>query len=64
MSWLQKTFVQGDLSRELLFVSYGACQIMEDDKVKRVVRHDVSTFTFGMQHALIEHRIRATQNSY
>jgi hypothetical protein len=46
MSWLQKTFVQGDLSRELLFVSYGACQIMEDDKVKRVVRHDVSTVTF------------------
>jgi len=32
---------KGDLSRELLFVSNGACQIMEDDKVKRVIRHDV-----------------------
>jgi hypothetical protein len=32
---------KGDLSRELCFVLHGACHLMEDDKVQRVVRHDV-----------------------
>ena len=27
---------------QLCFVLYGACHLIEDDKVKRVVRHDVS----------------------
>ena len=33
---------RGDLGRELSFVLHGACRVMEDDKVKRVIRHDVS----------------------
>jgi hypothetical protein len=32
---------KGDLSRELCFVLHGACHLMEDDKIHRVVRHDV-----------------------
>ena len=48
-SWAQVVFYmpneevlkKDDLSRELCFVLYGACHLIEDDKVKRVVRHDV-----------------------
>ncbi len=32
---------RGDLGRELCLVLHGACHLMEDDKVLRVVRHDV-----------------------
>ena len=31
-----------DLARELCFVLNGACHLIEDEKVKRIVRHDVS----------------------
>ena len=39
----EEVFKKDDLSRELALVHYGACSIFEDDKVARVVRHDVST---------------------
>lgn len=38
----EEIFKKDDLSRELALVNFGACCIYEDDKVARVVRHDVS----------------------
>jgi hypothetical protein len=39
----EEVFKKDDLSRELALVHYGACSIFEDEKVSRVVRHDVSS---------------------
>ena len=39
----EEVFKKDDLSRELAFVLHGACHLIEEDKVARVVRHDVST---------------------
>ena len=38
----EEIFKKDDLSRERALVHHGACYFFEDDKVKRVVRHDVS----------------------
>ena len=38
----EEVFKKDDLSRELCLVLHGACHLMDDDKVKRVVRDDVS----------------------
>ena len=38
----EEIFKKDDLARELAMVHYGACFIYEDEKVSRVVRHDVS----------------------
>ncbi len=38
----EEVLKKGDLSRELCLVLYGACRLMEDEKVKRIVRDDVS----------------------
>ena len=54
-------FKKGDMGRELCFVYRGACSVMSDDKVKRVVHHDApdsSTiigeipYFFGVLHGL------------
>lgn len=37
----EEVFRKDDLSRELCMVLHGACYLMDEDKVKRVVRHDV-----------------------
>mmetsp|Transcript_52630 Transcript_52630/g.138160 ORF Transcript_52630/g.138160 Transcript_52630/m.138160 type:complete len:327 (+) Transcript_52630:1-981(+) len=37
----EEVFKKDDMSRELCFVLHGACTLMEDDKIKGVVRHDV-----------------------
>ena len=47
----EEIFKKDDLSRELALVHYGACFFFEDEKVKRVVRHDVSSaYTSLHQH--------------
>jgi hypothetical protein len=55
----EEVFKKGDLSRELALVLHGACTVMNDDKVKRVVRNDVAEhssalgevpFFFGIVH--------------
>jgi hypothetical protein len=38
----EEVLKKGDLSRELCLVLHGACRLMEDEKVKRIVRDDVS----------------------
>ena len=38
----EEIFKKDDLSRQLALVLKGACHLMEDDKVKRIVRDDVS----------------------
>ncbi len=38
----EEIFKKGDVSRELCLVLHGACHLMDEDKVKRVVRDDVS----------------------
>jgi hypothetical protein len=38
----EEIFKKDDLARELALVHHGACFIYEDEKVSRVVRHDVS----------------------
>ncbi len=38
----EEVYKKDDLSRQLSLVLHGACNLMEDDKVKRVVQHDVS----------------------
>ena len=38
----EEVFKKDDLSRELCLVLHGACHLLDEDKVKRVVRHDVS----------------------
>ncbi len=38
----EEVFKRDDLSRQLAIVLHGACYLMEDDKAKSVVRHDVS----------------------
>ena len=38
----EEIFKKDDLARELTLVHHGACYIYEDEKVSRVVRHDVS----------------------
>jgi hypothetical protein len=38
----EEVMTKGDLSRELCFVLHGACHIMQEDRVQRVVRDDVS----------------------
>jgi hypothetical protein len=38
----EEIFKKDDLSRQLGLVQKGACYIMDEDKVKRVVRDDVS----------------------
>ncbi len=38
----EEIFKKDDLSRQLGFVLNGACYLMDDDKAKRVIRHDVS----------------------
>lgn len=42
----EEIFKKDDLSRELCLVLQGACYLMDDDKVKRVVRDDVSVMFF------------------
>jgi len=37
----EEVLKKGDLSRELCLVLHGACRLMEDEKVKRIVRDDV-----------------------
>lgn len=57
----EEIFKKGDMARELCFVYRGACSILSEDKVKRVVHHDApdsSTiigeipFFFGVLHGL------------
>ena len=43
----EEIFKKDDLSRQLCFVLKGACHLMEDEKVKRIVRDDVSNPTFA-----------------
>jgi hypothetical protein len=38
----EEVFKKDDLSRQLALVLKGACHLVEDDRVKRVVRDDVS----------------------
>jgi hypothetical protein len=37
----EEVFKKDEISRELCLVLHGACHLIEDDKVKRVVRDDV-----------------------
>ncbi len=39
----EEIFKKDDLARELALVHHGACFIYDDEKVSRVVRHDVSS---------------------
>jgi hypothetical protein len=39
----EDVFKKDEISRELCLVLHGACHLIEDDKIKRVVRDDVST---------------------
>ena len=57
----EEVFKKGDMARELCFVYRGACSIVSDDKVKRVIHHDApdsSTiigeipYFFGVLHGL------------
>jgi hypothetical protein len=38
----EEVFKKDEISRELCLVLHGACHLVEDDKVKRIVRDDVS----------------------
>ena len=40
----EEVLKKGDLSRELCLVLHGACRLLEDEKVKRIVRDDVRMF--------------------
>ena len=39
----EEVFKKDEISRELCLVLQGSCHLIEDDKVKRVVRDDVSS---------------------
>ena len=53
----EEIFKKDDLARELALVNHGACYIYEDEKVSRVVRHDVSLLLWGF--ACLETNLRA-----
>ncbi len=38
----EEVYKKEDLSRQLSLVLHGACNLVEDEKIKRVVQHDVS----------------------
>ena len=43
----EEVYKKDDLSRHLSLVLHGSCNLVEDEKVKRVVRHDVSSAPSG-----------------
>jgi hypothetical protein len=50
----EEVMTKGDLSRELCFVLHGACHVMQEDRIKRVVRDDVSPPSHdSIQHSLL-----------